>query len=295
MNIAIIGNSHFGSILAMQLNSFDKTNNYKFYNTNEKKIDKLKFILNILNIDIVYSVSASVSGGGALNFALKFNKKIVQHFIGSDVLSAIDDYKNNNLNKKLINHSTFLCEVDWIQNELKEINLRAKVTPIMVYENFIEPKEFSKFRVLTYMSKGKEQFYGIDDFVKLAQDFPQVSFAIAGIDNYPNLPKNIDTLGWIDMNTELQKSTIFIRNAKHDGLGFSVIEALALGRKVLYNYRFPYCNYFDDYYKMRNIIYNYYDKYENNQLSISKDAIEFVKTHFNKETVLKKLTKEILE
>jgi len=151
MNVAIIGNSYFGPKLAKQLSDFDKKNNYKFYDTNAKIVDKIKFALNLPFIDIVYSVSATISGGGALKSALKFNKKIVQHFIGSDVLSAQEDFKANRINKKLIQNSKYLCEVKWIQNELKEIEIDSKIVPIMAYDNFNKPKEIKNFSVLTYL------------------------------------------------------------------------------------------------------------------------------------------------
>jgi len=293
MNIAIIGNSHFGAILTEQLNRFDKNNSYKFYNTNEKIVDKIKFALHILNIDIVYSVSGSIRAGGALALVFKFNKKIVQHFIGSDVLTAIEDFKNNKIDKKLIKKSKYFCEVDWIKEELQDINVNAKVQAIMVYENFITPQNFDDFSVLTYMGKGKEKFYGIDNFIQLAKDFPELNFKIAGIDGYPNLPNNIKCLGWIDMQKEMQKNSIFIRNAKHDGLGFTVIEALALGRVVFYNYEFPYVNSFKSYKELREKFEIKYQEFKDSKLDIDYEAIDFVKENFNRDRVLSSLVKEL--
>jgi len=194
MTIVLIGNSYFGPILAKQLAGFDSKNSYLFYDTNAKIIDKIKFALNLPFIDVVYSVSATISGGGALKSALKFNKKIVQHFIGSDVLSAQEDFKANRINKKLIQNSKYLCEVKWIQNELKEIEIDSKIVPIMAYDNFNKPKEIKNFSVLTYLGKDKEEYYGINDFIQLANDFSKIEFKIAGIDNYRNLPKNIKCL-----------------------------------------------------------------------------------------------------
>ena len=295
MNIAIIGNSYFGEILTKQLNEFDKENRYKFYNTSEKVLDKIKFALHIVNIDVVYSISASISGGGALNLALKFDKKIIQHFIGSDVLSAREDFKNDKVNNTLIQKSKYLCEVDWIQEELKEININSKVQPIMVYENIIEPKKFKEFEVLTYIGKGKERFYGIDDFIQLAKDFPKLKFKIAGIDMYPNLPTNIKCLGWIDMQKEMQNSTIFIRNTKHDGLGFTVLEALSLGRVIFYNYDFPHVNYFQNYKQLKDKFEIKYQEFQDGRLDIDYEAIEFIKENFNRDRVLYTLIKKMLK
>jgi len=294
MNIAIIGNSYFGPILTKQLSDFDKKNSYKFYNTNEKLIDKIKFAINIPFIDIVYSISASISGGGALNLALKFNKKIVQHFIGSDVLSAQNDFKHKRINKELIRNSEYLCEAEWIKDELKELNIYAKIVPYKAHEEFLIPKKFGNFSVLTYLGKDKEEYYGINDFIKLAIDFPQIKFKIAGIVRYKDLPQNIKCLGWVDLNEEMQKSTVYIRNAKHDGLAFSVIEALALGRYVARNYNFPFVDYFKNYEELKKIIIDKYIDFQKGELDINYKAIEFIENNFNKSKVLSNIVK-ILE
>jgi len=295
MNIAIIGNSFFGQILERHLNDFDEKNFYTFYNTNEKYVDKLKFVRDILFMDIVYSVSATISGGGALNLALKLNKKIVQHFIGSDVLSAQEDFKKQNINQKLIKKSKYLCEVDWIQRELKDIEINATISSIIVYENSMEAKAFENFTVLTYVGKGKEKFYGIEDFIALARDFPNITFNIAGIERYKNLPENIKCLGWVNMFDTFQNSTVFIRNVSHDGLAFTVLEALSLGRVVFYNYHFPHVSYFNEYLSLKNQFEEVVAKFYNHTLNVNEKSIEFVKENFNKEKVLPDLIKAICE
>ena len=296
MKIAIIGNSYFGSILAKQLDSFDNNNKYYFFNTNESLIDKIKFFFFLLIADRVYSISASISGGGALKAAKFFNKKIIQHFIGSDVLSAKEDYKNNNIDKKLISKSNFLCEVDWIQKELEDINIQADIASIAIYDKDITPKPFTNFSVLTYMAKGKEEFYGIDDLINLAKNFKDVTFKVAGIDSYKKtLPSNIKLLGWVDMDKELQNSCCYIRNVKHDGLAFSVLEALGYGRIVFYNYNFPYVNYFSNIEELKEKIHNAKKAFENNELKLNKKAIDFIQKEFSKEKVLNNLIKILMQ
>jgi len=289
MKIAIIGNSHFGTILAKQLSKFDTENEYVFYNTYESTIDKVKYIINLLHIDIVYCLSASIRGGLALKLASFSGKKIVQHFIGSDVLTVIEDYNNKVYSSDLLNNSSYLCEIDWIQDELKEIGINAEIVSIMAYEEKNEPKEFINFSVLTYIGQNRAEFYGINSFIKLANDFPDVVFKIAGIESYPNLPVNIKCLGWVNMIEELQKSTIFIRNAEHDGLGFSIIEALSVGRQVFYNYNFPYIHYFKSYNDLSTKLKLVFMRFKENKLKINFEAIEYIHKEFNKEKVLKNL------
>jgi glycosyltransferase involved in cell wall biosynthesis len=292
MKIAIIGNSHFGPILTKQLSEFDKNNSYSFYDTNGKKLDKIKFALNLPFTDVVYSLSASISGGGALNLALKFKKRIVQHFIGSDVLSAIEDFKNNKINQELVTRSQYLVVSLWLKDELKEIGIETTLTHHNLFKKFVTVKESNFFSVLTYIPKQNPKFYGIDEFIKLANDFPNIEFKVAGIDSYKNLPSNIKCLGWINMMEELQHSTVFIRNTKHDGFPFSIVEALSLGKIVFFrNYKYPFVNSFKDYNDLKNQFVKIIDDFENNTLKINYEAIEYVKENFNEEKILKGLIK----
>ena len=296
MNIAIIGNSHFGPILAKQLSEFDKINSYEFYNTNEKKIDKIKFALDIFKIDVVYSISASISGGGALNLALRFNKKIAQHFIGSDVLSAIEDYNNKNVNKKLIEKSQFLCEVEWIKEELREIGIISKVQTYCIVEKNNRCILPNKFSILTYLGKGKEEFYGIDTLIDIAKKLYDIEFKVAGIDTYKyTLPKNIKLLGWVNMEEELKNSVCFIRNASHDGLSFSVVEALSMGRVVFRNYKFPHTKYFKNSNDLIKKISKLKEDFEVGKVSVYNEAIEYIKKEYSKENVLSNLVNILTE
>jgi len=296
MNIAIIGTGYFAQKLAKQLNDFDKKNRYYFYNTSESKIDKIKYFLHLPFIDTVYSVTASISGGGALKAALKFNKNIVQHFIGSDVLTSIDEIKNDQVNQKLVQKSHFYCEIEWIQSELADIGIEAEIASIAVYEKEVIPTKPKYFSVLTYMGKGKEEFYGMSDFIKLAEAFPSVEFKIAAVDTYKaELPNNITLLGWADMDKEFQECVCYVRNAKHDGLAFSILEAMGYGRTVFYNYAFPHVNCFINADDLISQVKSVKDSFENNKWDVNYEAIEFIKQKYSKEDVLSNLVKILTE
>ena len=54
--------------------------------------------------------------------------------------------------------------------------------------------------------------------------------------------KNVEVLGILSldqMEMLYDKISIVIRNVKHDGLSMSVVEALAKGKKVIWNYSIP--------------------------------------------------------
>ena len=249
MKIIITGMPYFANKIYNQLKSYDEDSNYIYLNTFYSKIDKLKYIFHILNSDIQYIVGGSVSGSGAIDLALKLNKKIVLHWVGTDVLEASKIVNNNLHDNRYINNTIHLCETVWIQEELDSIGVKAIIAPMMIYDKtkYQNLEMPNKFKVLSYIGKDRPEFYGIQILIKLANDFPNIEFRVAGLEKYNNLPSNLKLLGWVDMDKEYQKCMVYIRAPEHDGLAFSVLEALSYGRIVFYNYKFDYINYFKDY------------------------------------------------
>ena len=98
-------------------------------------------------------------------------------------------------------------------------------------------------------------------------------------------------LGWVDMDREYQECMVYIRAPEHDGLAFSVLEALSYGRVVFRNYQFDYVNYFKDYEDLKKQMRVVIKDFHNNRLTINNDAIEFVNREFSKEKVLGNLIK----
>jgi len=297
MIIAVLGNSHFAPIIIERITKFDTKNTYIYYNTSEKQIDKIKFLLKIPFIDIVYSISASIKYGGALGIALFFNKKIVQHFIGTDVLTAIEDYTNKNYSKKLMNRSKYLSEVDWIQTELMRINIETTISSIAAVNKKNCDASFSnKFIILGYMAENYEDFYGLDYYIKLAEKFPDINIRVMGIKkSKKKLPKNIILLGWIkDTKTEFLNSILFLRLTVHDGLPFSVIESLSYSRYVAMTNKFPYTTYIQEYKELEKYVGFLKTKFSKNELEINRDGAHFVSEEYLEEKVIKSLIHNII-
>jgi glycosyltransferase involved in cell wall biosynthesis len=293
MKILILGMPYFAKRLQNQLSKFDESNIYINLDTYYNKLDKLKYLWHILNTDIIYMHGGGICCSGTLNLALKLNKKIFINWAGSDVLKA-QEIKNNKMEeKRYIENITHLCETSWIQNELLALGISATLSPVMIYDkqivkNLNLPKVFT---VLSYVSKDRPEFYGIDTLIKLANDFPLINFRIAGIKDYTKIPNNIKLLGWVDMKKEYLNSIVYIRTPKHDGLAYSVLEALSYGRMVFRNYDFNFVNYFKDYNDLKLQLSKVIDDFNNGKLTINQDAIDFVQTEFSKEKVLGNLVK----
>lgn len=296
MKIIIVGMPYFASKLKLQFEKYDLNNTYIFLDTFYKKKDKLKYIYHITNADLLYMIGGGVNNSKTIDIALLLKKTIVLHWSGTDVLKAAEEILSNRHNPKYINKIIHLCEVDWIKEELLELGIQAKILPRTTFET---PRHYqinrsTELKVLLYINKARPLFYGIDNLIYLAKDFPHVEFRVAGIDDYPDIPSNIQLLGWLkSMNKEYEYCSVYIRMPKHDGIAYSVIEALGYGKIVLRNKKFPFCQDFNSYpdlkQKFESIVMKFHQKYIPPNLL----AIDFITSEFNEENVINNLVLEL--
>jgi hypothetical protein len=71
-----------------------------------------------------------------------------------------------------------------------------------------------------------------------------VTFTLCGLPAGQTLsgPSNIKMYHWMpDITPLLEQASVYYRPVRHDGLSFTVLEALALGRHVLYSYPLAGC------------------------------------------------------
>jgi glycosyltransferase involved in cell wall biosynthesis len=97
--------------------------------------------------------------------------------------------------------------------------------------------------VLTYLPKGREDFYGAATIHQLAKDMPDVEFLAVGGDgdDAPSSP-NLRFLGRVeDMPEIYRKTSVLVRLTQHDGLPKMLLESMAMGRNVVWSFPFPHC------------------------------------------------------
>ena len=213
--------------------------NYKCNN----KIKKLLFILfKMLRVDIVYIGYGCYRIDPYLKIAKLYNKKVISHWIGTDVLKA---KKNKSVISRV--QSYINCNLacsPLIKDELLELNIPARefaILPIGMSKDYSKLPE--KHAVLAYLPEGKEEFYGIEYVKYAAQNYPSVKFYIVGNSNDTIKISNVEFLGKItqeEMSQLYDRTTILLRLPKHDGLSLMLLEALIKGKEVLYCYDFPY-------------------------------------------------------
>lgn len=263
--IILIGNEYFSAKISKSFRTMT-TEKILCLDTQNRGLDKVLFLLLLPFARLLYSISGSVTKGGALRYAMLWKKKIYQHFIGSDVTRAIADYKRGVYSQSLMDKSSYMAEVDWIASELfVSIGIKAEVVPLPIVSKTLPSVKKPNFVVACYVGEGREEFYGINEILNAALALPSVSFIIAGSsgDRFKECStENVQFLGWVDdFSTLLNDCAIYLRVTEHDGLPFSVIEALSYERWVLYNRVFPYCELVQSSEDIISTITTYYAEY----------------------------------
>lgn len=195
----------------------------------------------LLKTDYLYIVFAQRNNSKNLILARLLKKKVIMHWIGTDVYQTIHSDKPE-IYTGNIHH---ICGSKLLHDELKSINISADIIPILPLKmNMDIIKQPEKHSVLIYLPEGKEDFYGADRIRELAIRNPNIEFHIVANQGYKplELPNVIfhGRLNSEEMNDMYKNISILLRIPKHDGLSMMVIEALAKGKQVLYKYEHPY-------------------------------------------------------
>lgn len=299
MKVIIVGLPLFAKRLKDGLTNYDPFNKYIHLDTYYNKADKLKALLHIRRTDCIYSINGTVQSSRLFDLAFKKNIPVIMNWVGTDVLKAIEAYKNNKHQQHCIDQAIHYCEVDWIQEELKEIGIDAEVVNFAAFTKSYELKEVSaqRLNVLSYIPEIRSEFYGIQTIIRVANKFPSIDFSIAGTEahEFEPLPENLKALGWVsDMNALYEEVHACIRYTDHDGLSTFILESLARGKEVLYRNPFNYCNHCPDEDQLEQKLVELEANLREGKSLLNEDGAHFIRDNFNEAVIFGGLINKIL-
>lgn len=289
MKIVILGFSYFTKYIASNLSKQYPEDSFLAFDTYAKNTDKIKAYYHMLSADVLYYINGATSGSRFVNFALKKKKKIVFHWVGTDVRKAEQAIATNSYDKRYIQIPTHITDTPWFVDRLQAIGINASFKALKpIYPPKIINAFPPHFRVLSYMQKGKEEFYGINHLIDLAKALKDISIDILGIDKYhQELPSNIHLLGWQkDINKHLNNSCLCVRMPKTDGLSFFVLEALSHQRYVIYSKKWEQSLFASNSSELIALCEELYKKHKNKALELNQSGAKFVNHQFHHEKVL---------
>ena len=179
-----------------------------------------------------------------------FNPDAVKVFywLGTDVLNTTEDLAAGKLRQRCYAQAkkdSHLADATWLVEELQRIGIEALpktiTLPEMIAADTLElPVSFS---VLTYIPDSRYRFYGGDCIYEASRNLPDIRFDVVGGSGVwvsKHLP-NLFFHGWqSDMTSFYRNATVLVRLMQHDGTGLTAVEALSLGRHVIYSHPLPF-------------------------------------------------------
>lgn len=296
--IIIVGLHLFAQRLSEELRSRMKNWEVIHLDTYASKIDQLRGLFLIPNADVVYSINGTLDTSKVFDLALKKNVGCIMHWVGTDVLKATKAFNEGRYKKEFVEKITHFCEVNWIQEELKQINIDAKIVNFASFDKVFDsviPKS-NRLKLLSYMSDARAEFYGLQKVIDLANVFPEIDFTIVGAtaDSFKHLPENMKALGWInDMDAQFDNCHATIRVPEHDGLSNFVLESLARGKQVFYNHPYENCIFCPSQIDLQNGIREMLNKFSRGECLSNEKGKITVEKEFNADFVFSRLINEI--
>ena len=196
--------------------------------------------------DLVYLVGGQVgrfSRPHLLRLALR--TPVVMHWAGTDVLHARQAWAAGRATAALVRGVRHWAGAPWFVEELRPLGIEARWLPHSSVDAPATlpplPGPALPFTVLTYLRRGREAFYGGAAVLQLARALPEVQVLVTGTESLPwDAPPNVRCTGWVEEMVPLYaRSHVLVRLPEHDGLSFTVQEALAHGRYAVWRYPFP--------------------------------------------------------
>jgi len=253
----VIGGNKYHRELIMEI--LRSSNNYLIKDLNSKSETS--------NSVIYYIYGKGPAPHKNLKLWLSRKNLLILHWIGTDVLNAINSNTHARLHKKVYhalwdflleykyknNTLLHLAGASWLVEELATVGIKAKYLPITSIntrnmEPFTNTAE-KDIDIISYVPFNRFSFYGGDEIIKLAEELPTCKFFLLHPDldeitsdinqNYPENVTVSPKIEFKDMQILYSRSKVFIRLTEHDGLSLSVLEALFYKLQVFWTYPFP--------------------------------------------------------
>lgn len=190
--------------------------------------------------DVVYAIGSSVRLWGPLDVAARAGKRIVMHWVGSDVQAALAAWHERRVSERLLTGAIHVVDAAWLAGELQTLGIHAEEHPLPLPIAVGEPAPLpATFRVLVYLPERPHAAYDVAGTTEVMRALPAVPFVVAG--GYAGeLPTNAEAAGFVDdMEPLYRETSAVLRLTHHDGLSHTVVEALSYGRHAVWSQAFP--------------------------------------------------------
>ncbi|MEM4217460.1 MAG: hypothetical protein QXZ09_05515 [Candidatus Methanomethylicaceae archaeon] len=227
----------------------------------------------------------------------------VYYWIGTDVLKASEDIKRSRLTPffRASLNSVHLAGAPWLAQELRAIGVPALCVlfPGKLPTTSVPPLP-NIFTVGSYIPDSRFEFYGGPSVYEAARRLPFVRFLIwGGLGSWVSRPlPNLRFLGWVTDTAQVYaQASVILRLVKHDALGGSVREGLAMARHVIYTYHVPHTLYvpFHDREALIALLEELYQRHQSRQLGLNLEGRAYALEAWNPRKLTEILIRTLLD
>ena len=239
MRVAVVGLPYFGRKAAASLRAAGL--DARFVPNPRVARPAPAELLHLWRSEVVYAIGVSAARWSPADLLARLGKRLVLHWVGSDVLHARRAHARGALSPRLVRSARHLADAPWLAEELRELGIRAEVRSLPVEMTLGAPLPLpERFAVLLYLPTQPSAGYDVSAAFDVVQACPDVPFLLVGGYRPPEPMPNVRALGYVDdMPSVYERTAVYLRLMRHDGLAHSVIEALSFGRYVLWSYPHP--------------------------------------------------------
>ncbi|HXM98829.1 MAG TPA: hypothetical protein VN982_10170 [Candidatus Dormibacteraeota bacterium] len=282
---------HGLAFFARQFPDFLRTEGWEFRNYEPRWSAELAAMTyHLQRCDLAYTWSGRITMGKFLSMARRLGKKkLVMFWCGSDVLEARDEYDKGKM-EPWIAEKIHWAGSSWLAEEVRAMGLECEYVPSTWVPAVQRPMALpSKFSVLAYLPDAERvSLYGIDQVIAVARSMPKVEFKIVGLraGQTLNVPENVKLhRRTVDMTPFYGNATVIWRPAKHDGLSFMALEALAHGRHVIWSYPFTGAHHAKEAEPARIELQRLLELHEEKKLELNHTGADYVAQNFCSEKI----------
>jgi len=250
---------------------------------NWKSINFIQKIIFVNEFDIIHFFNGKTKLFHFLSYRFLSHTKIINHFIGTDLYRIINKNWLKKWKLRLCSKvSQTIAISTLLHKELQELKIPSKIINFINYDikkiNYLFP---NKKKAIAYITSNNKFFFNYHKLYKLAIDFPDTEFTwcpykIKKDERIPNNVKCIEHISQKFFIKELEKNKVFLRLTIHDGFPNTLLEALSIGRWVIWSFNFNYVSSYCTYSDLKNIF-----NFLINKTNPNIDGEDYILNNFN--------------
>jgi glycosyltransferase involved in cell wall biosynthesis len=248
-------------------------------------LERCYSLIHLARADVLYTIGQPILGRAIAAVTRLGGKPRVVHWVGADIrlLMSRPQLRVLLCARRLLH----VAEIEWEVEELRSLGIQAVIAPLppRLSNGPVLPALPEIFTILAYLPRERTAFYGGREVELLIRDFSgkPVRFIIVGggmVEAPPGV--SVENLGWTHALAEVYaRSTVLVRFTSNDGLALMVLEALAMGRHVLWTKSFPFVQKIATYDELKRGLADLFDRHCAGQLTPQWEASQYIRTGYD--------------